>query len=134
MRNVSFKACTAIRDVTIVKRSIENSKDDLTDVVSSMASKHIQRMTIGFVNRVTDARLRSEIASKTWGEFDDAITRLAEQTLNDGQRLRLELHFCGSPEVELFYLLFPGFIKIGHLEVVKAPYIWAGLTLPRLLS
>ena len=121
-----------IRDVTIVKKSVESSKDDLTGVVSSIRSEHFQRIIIGFVNQVTDARLLSTIASKTWEKFDDAITRLAERTWNDGQRLRLELHVCGNPSVELFYFLFPGFVEIGHLEVFKTSYIWTGSTLRHL--
>lgn len=71
----------------------------------------------------TDIRLRSTIESKAWEKFDNAITRLAEQTLNSGRRLQLELHVCGNPSTELFGLVFPRFAESGNLKIVKTPYI-----------
>lgn len=63
------------------------------------------------------------IESKIWDKFDDAITSLAEQTLNIGRRLQLELHVCGNPSTELFDFIFPRFIESGNLKVVNASYI-----------
>lgn len=110
----------------IVKKSMENSKDDLTAIVSSITSKHIQRITIGFVNPVNGSQLRRAIILRTCARLDDAITRLAEQTLNYGQKLQLELHVCGHPPMDLFDSLFPRFVEIGCLSVFKTSYIWTG--------
>lgn len=95
-------------------------------IVSSITSSHIQRITIGFVDQVTDAQLKSAVELKTWCKFDDAITLLAERTLNNGRKLQLELHVCGNPSTELFDLVLPGFVESGCLKVVKTSYIWKG--------
>ena len=87
----------------------------------------MRRITIAFIDPVDDTKLQSTIESKAWEEFDNAITRLAEQTLNSGQRLQLELRVCGKPSTELFDLGFPGFIESGDLKVVKTSYIVRGL-------
>jgi len=113
-------------EVTQVKKSMEHPRHDLTGIVSSITSKHIQRISIGFVDPVVDTRLQSAIESKVWDEFDEAITRLAERTLNNGWRVQLDLHVCGNPSTDLFDLLFPRFVGSGRLKVVKTSYIWTG--------
>lgn len=114
----------------MVKKSIDRSSPtDLTSIVSSIASKYIRRITIGFQVPVVDTQLQSAIESKTWEKFDVAITRLAERTLNSGRRLQLELRVSGNPSMELFDLVFPGFVEGGDLTVVKTPYIGKSLIL-----
>lgn len=105
---------------------MKDSKADLVSVVSSITSKHIRRITTGLVIPVTDTTLRFAIESKAWAEFDDAITLLAERTLNHGHELLLEFHFCGSPESDAVYSLFPRFVMSGRLEVIKSAYVWTG--------
>ena len=107
-------------------------RDDLTSIASTITSKHIERIVIGLTEPVSDAQLESAIKSNTWGEFDDAIARLAEQTANHGRRLQLELHVRGNPSVELFDRIFVRFTESGDLKIVKASYIWAGSLLHRL--
>lgn len=107
---------------------------DITAIVSTITSKYIERITIGFANLVTDERLQLVIASKIWEKFDDAIARLAERSLNNGRKLQLDFHVCGCPSVELFHQIVPRFVKTGRLEVVKTSYIWAGSTLHRPLG
>lgn len=111
---------------------MESPKDDLTDIVLSITSPHIRRIIIAFLNQVTDERLQFILKSKTWEEFDDTITRLAARTLNSGHKLRLELHVCGSPSVELVGQVVPRFVEVGHLKVFRTLYIWAG-SIPRYL-
>lgn len=112
---------------------MEHPTHDLTGIVSSISSIYIRRITIGFADPVTDARLESMAKSKTWEKFDDAITRLAERTLDTGRRLELELHVCGNPSTGLFDLVFPQFVESGCLKVVRASYIWKGSILRLLL-
>jgi hypothetical protein len=107
---------------------------DLTGIVSSITSKYIQRIVIGFVEPVANADLRLVIKYGRWGKFDEAVTRLAEQTLNHGRKLQVELHVCGNPSVELFDSVLPRFLGSGDLEIVKTSYIWAGSTLYHLSS
>jgi len=114
----------------MVKKSIDRSSPtDLTNIVSSITSKFIRRITIGFQVPVVDTQLQSAIESKTWEKFDNSIARLAEQTLNSGRRLQLELHVSGNPSMGLFDLVFPGFVESGDLTVVKTSYIGKGLIL-----
>lgn len=110
------------------------SSDEPTSIVSSITSKHIQRIVIGFTEPVSDAILRDDNTSKAWGKFDHAITRLAERTLDNGRRLQLELHACGNPSVVLFERILPRFAETGNLKVVKTSYIWTGSILYRLTS
>ena len=107
-------------------KSIEHRRHDIANMVSSINPRYIQRISIGFVDPVTDARLESAIESKTWERFDNAIALLAKQTLNDGRRLQLELHVCGSPSMGLFDLMFPRSMESGCLKVVRTSYIWKG--------
>ena len=103
------------------------------DIVSTITSKHIERIVIGIAEAITDARLQTVIESKKWDQFDEAITRLADQTSNNGRRLQLELHVCGNPSTELFNALLPRFVESGSLKIVKASYIWKGsVVLPSL--
>ena len=106
---------------------MEHSNWDLAGIVSSIALRCMRQITIAFIDPVSDTGLRSTIESKAWEEFDNAITLLAEQTLNSGQRLQLELRICGKPSTGLFDLVFPGFIESGDLKVVKMTYIVRGL-------
>jgi len=107
----------------------------LTGIVSSITSKYIQRITIGFVEQISDLKLQRMIRSKTWEKFDEAIARLAERALNNGRRLEFELHVCGNPTARLFDQVFPRFAENGCLGVVRATYIWKGPTpSPFLLS
>ena len=117
-----------LSEVTLVKKSAEHPTRDLTDIVSTVTSRYIQRIALGFVEPATDARLQSAIESKAWKEFDEAITRLADQALNNGRRLQLELHVCGNPSVELFNSMLPLFAEneSGCLKVVKTSYIGKG--------
>lgn len=101
-------------------------------IASTITSKHIERIVIGLTEPVSDARLESAIESNIWGEFDDAIARLAEQTANYGRKLQLELHVRGNPSVELFDRIFVRFAESGDLKIVKTEYIWAGSPLYRL--
>lgn len=128
MRDISFEKCKALRGVTLVKRSLFAPTNDLMCVVSSITSKYIQRITVGFVekDRNDDEDLRAVIKSKTWEKFDEAIARLAEQTSNEGRRLQVELHVCGNLSTDLFNLLFPRFVESGCLKIVKTSYIWKG--------
>lgn len=118
-----------LSEVKLVKKSMTRSRRDLTDIVSSITSRHIQRITIGFAEPTADTHLWSAIKSKTWEKFDEAIARLAEQALNDGRTLQFELHVCGNPSTELFDLIFPRFVENGCLKVTKTSYIWKGLAL-----
>jgi len=120
-------------EITLVKKSMEHPRHDLTGIVSSITSKYIQRIVIGFVDPVDDTRLQSAIESGTWEGFDEAITQLAEQTSIDGWRVQLELHVCGNPSTGLFDLVFPRFVESGRLKVVKTSYIWTGSVLHLLL-
>ena len=95
-------------------------------IVSSITSTHFQRITIGFRQTITNAQLETAIESRSWGAFDEAITRLAERALENGRMLQFELHVCGNPSTELFNSVFPGFVESGCLKVVKAAYIWNG--------
>lgn len=126
IRDVSFEKCKALRGITLVKRSMESPRHDLTGIVLSITSKYIQRITIGFTEQVLDAELQLAIKSKIWETFDEAIARLAERTLNNGRRLQVELHVCGNPSTELFDLIFPRLVEGGCLKVVKTSYIWKG--------
>ena len=101
----------------------------LTGIVSSINSEHLQRITIGFVEPLSDPGLLEVIATKAWDKFDEAIARLAERTLNNGRRLEFELHVCGNPTPKLFYRVFPRFAENGQLGVVKTLFIWKGQTL-----
>jgi hypothetical protein len=99
---------------------MENPGPNLMGIVSSITSTHFQRITIGFRQTITNAQLESAIESKSWGAFDEAITRLAERALENGRMLQFELHVCGNPSTELFNSVFPGFVESGCLKVVKA--------------
>ena len=123
MSDISFKKCQRLSEITLVKTSIEH---DIANMVSSINPRYIQRISIGFVNPVTDTQLESAIESKTWERFDNAIALLAEQTLNDGRRLQLELHVCGNPSTGLFDLMLPRFMESGCLRVVRTSYIGKG--------
>jgi len=103
-----------------------NPGQDLAGVVSSIASKYIRRITIGFEDPVTDKQLRSMVKSKTWEYFDEAIARLAEKTSDNGRRLQFELHVCGDPSAKLFDLVFPRFMESGNFKVVKVSRLWEG--------
>jgi len=105
--------------------------DDLMSIASTITSKHIERIVIGLNELISNAQLESAIKSNIWGEFDDAIARLAEQTANHGRKLQLELHVRGNPSVELFDRIFVRFTESGDLKIVKTPYIWAGSLLRR---
>ena len=98
----------------------------LTGIVSSIASKYIQRITIGFVDQISDPELQEVIKCKAWEKFDEALARLAERALNNGQRLEFELHVCGNPTTRLFYQVFPRFAENGCLGVVRTSFIWKG--------
>ena len=80
-----------------------------TNIVSSIASTHLHRITIRFVQPVTDTQLEFAIKSKDWEGFDEAISRLAEQASNHGRRLQLKLHARGDFSTELINSVFPGF-------------------------
>jgi len=95
-------------------------------IFSTITSKHIRQITIGFMNPVTDTQLVSMVEHKTWEKFDEAIARLAEQTSNNGRKLQLELHVCGDASIGSFNFLFPRFVESGRFMVVKASYIWNG--------
>jgi len=105
---------------------MEHPRQDLAGVVSSIASKYIRRITIGFEDPVIDKQLRSMIKSKTWEDFDEAIARLAEKTSDNGRRLQFELHVCGDPSAKLFDLVFPRLIESGNFKVAKVSYVWKG--------
>ena len=125
-RDVSFAECGVLREVTLVKKSMEDPDYYLTGIISGITSKHIRRITIGFVEPLSDPEIQNEIESKTWEKFDEAIARLAERTLDNGRRLELELHVCGNPTTGLFYRMFPRFAEIGRLGVEKTLFIWKG--------
>jgi len=126
IRDVSFGECEVLREVTLVKKSMENPNNYLTGIVSSITSRYIQRITIGFVERISDLGLLGVIKSKAWENFDEALARLAERTSNNGRRLEFGLHVCGNPTTSLFYQIFPRFAENGCLEVVNASFIWKG--------
>ena len=123
MDEISFERCPELRGVTMVKESIDSPRVDLVGIVSSITSRHIQRIIIGFMSPITDAQLRFAVGSKTWQEFDETIARLAEQTLSNGRELQFEFHVCGDPSIGLFDLILPRFIESGCLKVVKSSYI-----------
>jgi hypothetical protein len=111
---------------------MQQSKDELTGMVSSITSDHVRRIRIGFAEPITDAQLHSAIESGTWGSFDDAMGRLAERILSGGRKLELELNVCGNPTAELFDQVLVRVVESGRLKIVKASYIWAGSALHRL--
>jgi len=118
--------------VTLVKQSMRYPNNYLTGIVSSITSKYIQRITIGFVERISDEELQKVIKSKAWESFDEAIARLAERTLNNGRRLEFELHVCGNPTTRLFNRVFPRSAENGCLGVVRTSFIWKGPVLSHL--
>ena len=126
MPRVSFGACREIREVAIVKRRIRDPTSDLTDIASSITSKHFQRFIIAITIQATDEDIRSTITCGIWEKFDNAVTQLAKRTLDHGKNLQLELHTCGNLSVELLDQLFPLFVKSGHFKVFKTSYISAG--------
>ena len=123
---ISFQECKELVELTLVKRSIERPTQDIMAIFSTITSKHIRQITIGFMNPVTDTQLVSMVEHKTWEKFDEAIARLAEQTSNNGRKLQLKLHVCGDASIGSFNFLFPRFVESGRFMVVKASYIWNG--------
>ena len=105
---------------------------NLTGIVSSITSKHIQRITIGFVEQISDQQLQKVVMWGTWEKFDEAIALLAERALNNGRRLELELHVCGNPTAGWFKQIFPRFAENGCLVVVWTSFIWKGPILSHL--
>jgi hypothetical protein len=105
---------------------MEHPGPDIMGAVSSITSRYLQRITIGFEQLITNAELTSAIEYKSWRPFDEAIARLAERALENGRILQFELHVCGNPSAELFNLVFPGFVVWGFLKVVKALHIENG--------
>jgi len=126
MCDVFFGACETLREVTLVKKSMGHPNNYLMSIVSSITSKYIQRITVGFVEQISDSELQGVIKYKHWEKFDEAIARLAERALDNGRRLEFELHVCGNPTTRLFDQVFPRFAENGCLMVVRTSYIWKG--------
>ena len=124
--DVSFGKCEALRELTLVKKSMGHPNNYLTGIMSSITSEHIQRITMGFVEQISDSDLRKVIKYKAWEKFDEAVARLAERALNNGRRLEFELHVCGNPTAQLFDQVFPRFAENGCLGVVRTSFIWKG--------
>lgn len=124
--DVSFERCSKLHEVTIVEKSIQNPRSNLLGIVSSITSRHIQRIVIGFRSPVTNAKLRFAVESGAFQKIDGAITRLAKQTLNHGRKLQLEFHVCGNPSIGLFDLIFPRFLESGCLKVTNSSYVSKG--------
>lgn len=73
---------------------------DVTGIVSG-TTKHIQRITIGFLRWVAD-ELRLDSTSGIYSTMLSLSWPNGLKTLNNGQMLQLELCVCESPSVELF--------------------------------